>query len=267
MTAFSLRTFGFPEIRGDDRPIKLNLRKGLALLIYLAEAQGAVAREVMATLLWPDSPGDTARARLRRLLHRIELALGRPIFETDRASVRWSPAIELEVDPHLFERACDRGAFEEACLCYRGDFLAGFSLADCPEFDDWAFFRREALRGRLMQARERLVQDKNAASEHFAATAHAGRLVELDPLSEVYCRYLIRSLLLAGDRSSAERHHAALTQRLRDELGVAPEAETEALLDPATAPRDDAVPTTLYVKGTGVHLAYQTYGSGELDIL
>jgi len=101
----------------------------------------------------------------------------------------------------------------------------------------------------------------------LTAAAHAGRLVELDPLSEVYGRHLIRSLLLAGDRSSAERHHAALTQRLRDELGVAPEAETEALLDPATVPPIHAVPTTLYVEGAGVHLAYQTYGSGELDIL
>src|SRR5206468_6047149 len=60
------------------------------------------------------------------------------------------------------------------------------------------------------------------------------------------------------------RHHAALTQRLRDELGVAPEAATEALMHPTLV---DAVPTTLYVKGAGVHLAYQTYGSGELDIL
>ena len=83
----------------------------------------------------------------------------------------------------------------------------------------------------------------------------------------MYGRHLIRSLLLAGDRSSAERHYAALTQRLRDELGVAPEAATEALMDPATPPQFPAVPTTLYVKGAGVHLAYQTYGSGELDIL
>ena len=238
MTGFSLQTLGFPEIHGDNRPIKLNLRKGLALLIYLAEAQGPVARDVIATLLWPESPSETGRARLRRMLHRIELVLGQPVFETDRTSVRWSPAAELKVDAHLFESACDRGAFEEACLGYRGDFLAGFSLPDCPEFDDWAFFRREALRGRLMHGLERLVQDKNAAGEHFAAAAHAGRLVELDPLSEVYGRHLIRSLLLAGDRSSAERHYAALTQRLRDELGVAPEAATEALMDPATAPPD-----------------------------
>ena len=267
MTGFSLQTLGFPEIHGDNRPIKLNLRKGLALLIYLAEAQRAVSRDVIATLLWPESPRETARARLRRMLHHIELTLGQHIFETDRTSVRWSPAVELKVNSHLFESACDGGAFEEACLCYRGDFLAGFSLVDCPEFDDWAFYRREALRGRLMHGLERLVQDKNAAGEHFAATAHAGRLVELDPLSEVYCRHLIRSLLLAGDRSSAERHHVALTQRLRDELGVAPEAATDALMDPTTAPQVHAVPTTLYVKGAGAHLAYQTYGSGELDIL
>src|SRR5207344_841664 len=80
MTGFSLRTFGFPEIHGDDRQIKLNLRKGLALLIYLAEAEGAVARDVIATLLWPESPRETARARLRRMLHRIELTLGQHIF-------------------------------------------------------------------------------------------------------------------------------------------------------------------------------------------
>jgi len=267
MTRFSLQTLGFPEIHADDRPIKLNLRKGLALLIYLAEARGAVARDVIATLLWPESPRETARARLRRTLHRIELAFGQRIFDTDRASLRWSVEIELTVDSHRFETACDRGDFEQAGLLYRADFLAGFSLPDCPEFDDWAFYRREALRGRLMHALERLVQDSNAASDHFAATAHAGRLVELDPLSEVYGRYLIRSLLLSGDRSSAERHHAALIQRLHDELGVAPEAATAALMDPAAAPQADAVPTTRYVKGSGAHLAYQTYGSGEFDIL
>lgn len=266
MTAFSLGTFGFPEVHAGDRPIKLALRKGLALLVYLAEAKGAVARDVMATLLWPETPRETSLARLRRLLHRIEITLGHAVFETDRTSLRIASDVELTLDSHLFESACDGGDFEQACQIYRADFLAGFSPEDSSEFDDWAFFRREALRGRLVHALERLVQDKNAAGDHFAATTYAGRLVELDPLSEVYGRHLIRSLLLAGDRSAAERHHAALTQRLRDELGVAPEAETEALMSPAAA-TPDAAPMTRYVKGAGVHLAYQTYGSGPLDIL
>src|ERR1700752_2743328 len=106
MTKFSLQTLGYPKIRADDRPIKLNLRKGLALLIYLAETQGAVARDIMATLLWPESPAETARTRLRRMLHRIELALGEPVFETDRTSVRWSPPVELKCDSRLVEVAC-----------------------------------------------------------------------------------------------------------------------------------------------------------------
>src|SRR5260370_10684196 len=106
MTGFSLQTLGFPEIHGDNRPIKLNLRKGLALLIYLAEAQGAVARDVIATLLWPESARDTARARLRRMLHRIEVTLGQPLFDTHRTILRCSPAVELKVAWPLLWSGC-----------------------------------------------------------------------------------------------------------------------------------------------------------------
>jgi DNA-binding SARP family transcriptional activator len=266
MAVFSVRTFGFPEIRCDDALCRLTLRKGLALLVYLAEANGPVGRDAAATLLWPESSEEVVRARLRRLLHRLQQTLG-DALTSDRSTIRWSPAIELQVDSLLFEQACDRGEFERACSLYRGDFLEGFSAGDCPQFDEWAFFRREALRGRAIQALERVVHEKNAAGDYAAAAAHAGRLVALDPLSEVYGRHLIRNLLLAGDRAAAERHLEALTQRLRDELDVAPEAETRALLkDSATAPAADPPPTR-YASGGGVHLAFQTYGTGRIDIL
>jgi DNA-binding SARP family transcriptional activator len=67
MIRFSVRTLGFPEIRRDERPCRLVLRKGLALLVYLAEAKGSVGRDVVATMLWPESSEDVVRARLRRL--------------------------------------------------------------------------------------------------------------------------------------------------------------------------------------------------------
>jgi DNA-binding SARP family transcriptional activator/pimeloyl-ACP methyl ester carboxylesterase len=268
MARFSLRTLGFPEIRRGEELCALALRKGLALLVYLAEAKGSVGRDVLATMLWPESAETVARARLRRLLHRLQLTLGDDVLTTDRATVRWSSAIDLQADSQLFEAACDRGAFEAACRLYAGDFLGGFSPGDdCPQFDEWAFFRREALRGRAIQAFERVVHDKNASGDYAAAAAHAGRLVALDPLSEVYGRHLIRNLLLAGDRAGAERQLEALTQRLRDQLDVAPEAETRALLTAgATMPLADPPPTR-YVSGGGVHLAFQTYGAGRFDIL
>jgi DNA-binding SARP family transcriptional activator len=267
MALFSVRTLGFPEIRRDGRLCQLTLRKGLALLIYLAEAKGPVGRDAVATMLWPESCEDVVRARLRRLLHRLQLTLGDNVLTTDRSTVRWSSAIDLQLDSQLFEQACDRGEFERACRHYPGDFLEGFSPGDCPQFDEWAFFRREALRGRAIQALERVVHDKHAAGDYVAAAAHAGRLVELDPLSELYGRHLIRNLLLAGDRATAERHFEALTQRLRDELDVAPETETRALLNAgATLPIEDTSPTR-YVSGGDVHLAFQTYGAGRIDVL
>jgi len=267
MALFSVRTLGFPEIRRDGRPCQLALRKGMALLVYLAEAKTSIGRDAFATMLWPEGGEEVVRARLRRLLHRLQLSLGENVLTIDRSTVRWSDSIDLQVDSRRFEEACDRGEFERACREYSGDFLDGFSPGDCPEFDEWAFFRREALRGRAIQALERVVQDKNAAGDYAAAAAHAGRLVELDPLSEVYGRHLIRNLLLAGDRATAQRHFETLTRRLRDELRVAPEAETRALLsDSATLTIDDP-PSTRYVGGGGVHLAFQTYGVGGIDVL
>ena len=267
MTLLSVRTLGFPEIRRDDRPCRLALRKGLALLAYLAEAKGPVGRDLIATLLWPECSEDVVRARLRRLLHRLQLVLGDDVLATDRSTVRWSPAIDLQVDAQQFEQACDGGEFERACRHYVGDFLDGFSPGASAQFDEWVFFRREALRGRAIQALERVVQDKNAAGDYAAAAAYAGRLVELDPLSEVYGRHHIRNLMLAGDRAGAERCFEALTQRLRDELDVPPEAETRALVGAdATTPVEDAPPTR-YARGGGVHLAFQTYGAGPLDVL
>nr|WP_083794818.1 alpha/beta fold hydrolase [Bradyrhizobium sp. ORS 278] len=267
MPRYSIRTLGFPEILRDREPCPLSLRKGLALLVYLGEARAAVARDIVATMFWPECSEDVARARLRRLLHRIQLVLGDGCLIVDRATIRWSSAIGLEVDSQQFEAACDRGEFARACGLYTGDFLDGFTPGDCPSFDEWAFFRREALRGRVVQALERVVQDASATGDHAAAVSHARRLVALDPLSEVYGRALIRSLLLAGDRAGAERHLAVLTKCLHDELGVTPEADTLALIKQGTAMRDGAAPPTRYVGKDGIHLAYQTYGHGPVDIL
>ena len=262
MASFDVRTFGFPEIRRDGCLCPLALRKGLALVIYLAEAKGPVGRDAIASMLWPESPAEVVRARLRRLLHRLQLALG-DVLASDRSTVRLSAAIDLHIDARLFEAACDGGEYERACGLYRADFLDGFSPGDCPQFDEWAFFRREALRGRAIHALERVVQEKHAAGDYASAAAHAGRLVTLDPLSEIYARHLIRNLVLAGDRASAERQLKALTQRLRDELDVAPEVETSALLETDTA----EPPPTRYVSGGSVHLAFQTYGRGNTDVL
>lgn len=267
MELIQLRLLGFPEFRLNGRPIELALRKAAALVIYLAEAGGPVARDVAATLLWPEADAEAARARLRRTLYKIRVAFGEEVISASAASLSLRPALSVEADSRAFDHACDAGLLDDAADLYTSDYLAGFSLPDCPEFEEWVFFRREALRSRLVQALERLVEAKIAGGEPRGAVLHATRLAALDPLSESAHRHLIRAHLAAGDRAAAERQGETCTRLLRDELGVAPDPATLALLRAPTPDPELEMPRTRYVEVDGIHIAYQTVGNGPTDIV
>lgn len=267
MTQLELRLLGFPEFRLDGRAVPLALNRAIALLIFLAEAERPVARATAATLLWPEADEETARARLRRMLYKIRAAFGCELFAAGGEVLSLHPALSVKVDSRTFEHACDHGSLETATSTYVGDFLAGFSLPDCQEFEEWAFFRREALRSRLTQALERLIEAQAAAGEHRAAVVFATRLVGLDPLSEGAHRYLIRAHLAAGNRAVAERQIEACKRLMREELGVALDPATVALLHQPGQVTAMEAPRTRYVEVDGIHLAFQTVGIGPPDIV
>lgn len=267
MERLEFRFLGFPEFRLNGRRVELALRKAAALLIYLAEASGPVAREVAATLLWPEADEQATRARLRRTLYKIRIAFGSEIIVATGVSLSLPPALSAEIDTRMFEQACNSGALDKAAEIHKDDYLAGFSLPDCPQFDEWVFFRRETLRGRLVQALERLVDAKIADGQPRGAVVHATRLAALDPLSESAHRHLIRAHLAAGDRAAAERQIDTCIRLLRDELGVAPDPATFAMLSRPTQDAALDVPRTRYVAVGGIHIAYQVLGSGPTDIV
>ena len=267
MERLEFRLLGFPEFRLNGRRVELALRKAAALLIYLAEAGGPVAREVAAALLWPETDEEAARARLRRTLHKIRITFGSHVIAAAGSSLSLHPSLSVEVDSRTFEQACNVGPLDVAGEIYKSDFLTGFSLPDCQAFDEWAFFRREALRSRLVQALERLIEAKIADGDPRVAVVHAMRLVGLDPLSESSHRHLIRAHLAAGDRVAAERQIESCARLLQEELGITPDPTTLALVREPTQATTVGEPRTRYVEVDGIHLAFQTAGSGSPDIV
>jgi pimeloyl-ACP methyl ester carboxylesterase len=75
----------------------------------------------------------------------------------------------------------------------------------------------------------------------------------------------MRCYLLAGERAEASRQYAELERRLRAELGAEPEAETRSLMADGDAYKTSTA--TRYAYGGGVHIAYQTRGAGDVDVL
>ena len=265
-----LRLFGYPDVRFDDAALALRERRVLALIIYIAMAKGPVSREAVSALLWPEADSETSRARLRRLIYKIRQAAGIDVVESDRVNIRLSDRVAVDCDVVVFEDLLTQHRFTEAEMVYSADFLEGFHLDDASELEEWIFFRREALKGRLVHALERLIQTAFDERRYPDSVIFARRLVECDPLNEAAHRQLIRASAEGGDLVSARRHYQFCADLLKRSLGIAPSKETRALLDlHAVAAPPSVVPVSpvRYVAVDGLHVAYRTVGEGPLDIL
>ncbi|MDX1417494.1 MAG: BTAD domain-containing putative transcriptional regulator, partial [Candidatus Promineifilaceae bacterium] len=112
---------------------------------------------------------------------------------------------------------------------YREDFLSGFTLPDCPEFDAWQFFQTESLRQALATALDRLIDRLSERTDYETAVSHARRRLALDPLHEPAHRQLMRLFAQSGQQAAALRLYDLCRRTLADELGLEPADETTAL--------------------------------------
>src|SRR5215213_8753659 len=98
MSYLKLFVLGQPRLERNEEPIELNLRKALALLVYLAVSGQPHSRDAMATMLWPESDGREGRARLRRTLHRLQQAIGDDVLDVGPEAMRLHPHAGLWLD-------------------------------------------------------------------------------------------------------------------------------------------------------------------------
>jgi DNA-binding SARP family transcriptional activator/predicted ATPase len=247
MSQLNLFLLGTPRVELAGVPVDLNRRKVLALLLYLTVTRQRHRRDTLATLFWPESDQRTARAALRREFHTLTTTLGNGWFAADRESIALATGTELWVDVEAFRHhhaawrahAHSTDALCNACLAhlttavalYQSDFLTGFTLSDCPDFDDWQFFQAESLRRELADSLETLLHWYCAQGEYEPAINYARRWLALDPLHEPAHRELMQLYALAGQTAAAVRQYQECLRLLDQELGVEPEAATTALFE------------------------------------
>ena len=93
----------------------------------------------------------------------------------------------------------------------------------------WIESERTALRAMQMRALQCLVTVSAGNAEPVLAIQHAIEMVELDPFRETAYQLLMKMHAAAGDRAEALRVFAKCREVLRDELGVSPSPQTEAV--------------------------------------
>jgi len=217
----TLRLLGEIElVRGDARVTLPASKKTRALLAYLAVTGKSHRRERLCTLFWdvPDDPRGALRWSLSKLRGVVDEP-GRPRILAERESVSLDAgglAIDLVEARRRFaegESLSLEGLAGTAEL-FRGQFLEGLELPNCPDFEAWRAAEREearALHCRVLKALLARLADQPAA-----ALPHARALAAADPDEVESHLALLRVLVAAGRAREAEEQLQASTRILAE---------------------------------------------------
>jgi DNA-binding SARP family transcriptional activator/tetratricopeptide (TPR) repeat protein len=216
------------------------------LALLATEPDRPHRRETLAGSLWPGSPERTARTNLRQALANLRRALGDdrhsdlPLFRISRQTIQLDTSAGVFVDVPCFLSLLEAGRstgrapvpqLVEAVELYRGSFLEGFSIADSPEFEEWALLTRERLHRLAMDALHRLARHYLQRGQYQRALPYAWRQVELDPWREEAHQQVMRMLAYSGRRGAALAQYETCRRVLAQELAVEPAAETTRLYE------------------------------------
>lgn len=219
------------ERPGDDAAPASAQPKRLALLAYLAlmSDRGAVRRDVLLALFWPELGDEEARRALRQALHYLRRALGDNVVmgAGEELSVGGD---RFRCDAVEFERLIGAGEAAQALSLYGGDFLAGFHVPDVSaELEEWVDRTRARLRRHAAGAAWTAADAAESAGQGDEAVALGRRACELEPDQEGGWRRLMTLQDRLGDRAGALRSYDELAARLRREFDADPSAETAGL--------------------------------------
>jgi len=228
---FVLQLLGAFRLIGEDgKPVSLPDR-ARAMLAYLALASSPVPRPVLAELLSEQGDEQEQRTALRQAVYLTRKAVADCAVICTQEDDLFLNDTLVSADVRLFQSAIAGGddrSLADAVELYRGPFLDG-EKSPSSAFEEWLMERRRGFLDQTLEALLRLAGSAAAAGLHGSALAHGRRALALDPLREDVHRQVMRSLAVMGQRSSALRQYEIVRQTLAEELGVVPEAETEAL--------------------------------------
>ncbi|MBO9339686.1 MAG: bacterial transcriptional activator domain-containing protein, partial [Chloroflexus sp.] len=199
-------------------------------------------REQICAWLWPEADLEAAERQFKVTLNTLNTALEPhrpprvPPFFIRRQGLAYSfaPSFGVWIDVDEFElRASSaltstdpdfaRRSAQAALQLYRGDYLAE------ALYDPWTIEERERLLARYLATAIAYAEQLSTEGRHNEAIQIAEQVLRRDRCYEEAYQLLMRAHARAGSRSQAMRSYTRCVQALREELGIEPLPETEAL--------------------------------------
>ncbi|MGQ0521114.1 MAG: ATP-binding protein [Actinomycetota bacterium] len=241
-----VRLLGSFEVEGVPER-RLGSRKGRTVLKMLALARGApVSVDRIADVLWGDDQPARPADQVGVLVSRLRGVLGAErIARSDAGYALIADWLDVEELAGLATASAEALAAERLGAA-RAAAHAALALVRGPLLPDedgaWIESERAAVHAAVTRVQRLAVDAAVAAGDHGAAAGLAEQALANDPYDEAVLRALMSAHLGAGRPASALAAYARVRERLADDLGVPPTAETEAVYLRALAAADGDVP-------------------------
>jgi predicted ATPase/DNA-binding SARP family transcriptional activator len=242
-----LRLLGDFAAQVNGRPVSdaaWRRRKARTLVKLLALAPDHVLhRDQLIEAMWPDTASGLNNLHQALFAARRALSADDDYLQLRDERIALGEPVVVDVDE--FETAAARAErtgrpddAQAAIAAYRGELLPS------DRYEPWCEPRRDALRRRYHALVADLAVAQLKAGEYTAALELLEPVHAADPLDEGIARLLIQTQRAAERRPAAVTTYHRLVEALRDELGVAPDAETQRLGRELTAQPEQAPVTT-----------------------
>ncbi len=256
MTHLAINLLGHFEVTLGGQPApRFRTDKMRALLAYLAvEAEREHRRAMLVGLLWPEFPEADAHHNLSQALWRLRQLLGKgspPFFLTTRQTLQLNPASDVTSDVADFQSGiamctwmppeqiseAEAQTLTRAMALYRGEFMSTPLQVNSQAFEEWLLLTRTHIHLQALDVLSYLGQYHLLRGEFAQAATYARRQIALEPLSEAAHRQLMEALARDDRRPEALAQYTVCENKLSQELGISPAAETTALYEQIRATR------------------------------
>jgi len=236
-----LYTLGRFTVLVNDKPLAFTgktQKKPLELLRALI-ALGArdIPESQLIEALWPDTEGDLAKLSLNAAVHRLRKLLGNDVllFQGGKLTLDprycWVDLWSVERTLTALSSALQQDAIDNSIqhserlfTLYRGGFLE--REPEAP----WLLTTRERLRSRFVRELQNTANTLLAHNEVEHAIRCCEKALAVEPLAEALYRGLIRAHLAGNQPAEALLVYERCRRTLKNQLGIAPAAETMELV-------------------------------------
>lgn len=222
----------------------VDARKVQELFCYLLlHRDDSLSREVLASVLWPDTTTAQSKKYLRQTLWQLQSILGTQTGPIHNRLLRIQPErvqlnseADLWFDVAVFERAfapVQKIAGRELNVNQVKTLQHAAELSQKPLledwYEDWCLRERERLQMMYLVMLDKLMDYSEVHHDYESGFLYGMRILYRERTRESTHRRLMRLHYLAGDRASALRQYEHCVAILEEDFGIKPSKPTTAL--------------------------------------